>query len=85
MCASRLQIGAFLKSKFPTTRPSYYHVYHPLESPTALATQIDIVHFNDVYNVDFRDVEPVGGAPKFVSEVKQLAKVRLLLCLNAMC
>lgn len=29
----------------------------------------------DVYNVEARDVEPVGGAPKFVTKVKQLAKV----------
>lgn len=34
------------------------------------AEKIYIVHFNDVYNVDSREEEPVGGAARFLSAVK---------------
>jgi hypothetical protein len=41
------------------------------------AKRISIIHFNDVYNVEARDIEPVGGAAKFVQKCKQLVKVLL--------
>lgn len=59
-----------------------FPVSHPLSSSSLSRVsppsqkQLNIVHFNDVYNVEARDTEPVGGAAKFVSKVKQLAKVR---------
>ena len=63
-------------------------VSHPLMSTSSSRicpgpnTHINIVHFNDVYNVEARDVEPVGGAPKFVTKVKELSKVcTIALCL----
>jgi len=34
---------------------------------------ITIVHFNDVYNIESRTQEPVGGAARFVTDVSQLA------------
>lgn len=33
---------------------------------------ITIIHFNDVYNVESRDIEPVGGAARFCAKVKSL-------------
>lgn len=68
------------KEKFGSAMRS--PVSHPLCSTSSSRilpgpnTCISILHFNDVYNVEARDVEPVGGAPKFVAKVKQLAKVR---------
>ena len=35
------------------------------------AEELTIVHYNDVYNVDSREEEPVGGAARFVTAVKQ--------------
>jgi hypothetical protein len=34
--------------------------------PGGKAETISILHFNDVYNVESREVEPVGGAARFV-------------------
>ena len=33
---------------------------------------ITIIHFNDVYNVESRDVEPVGGAARFCTKIKSM-------------
>jgi 5'-nucleotidase len=37
-------------------------------------TTITIVHFNDVYNIEPSNQEPVGGASRFVTAVRQLAE-----------
>jgi len=34
---------------------------------------VTIIHFNDVYNIESRSQEPVGGAARFVTAVNQLA------------
>jgi len=34
---------------------------------------VTIIHFNDVYNIESRTQEPVGGAARFVTAVSQLA------------
>ena len=34
--------------------------------PGQKAETISILHFNDVYNVESREVEPVGGAARLV-------------------
>merc|ERR1719500_885115 len=38
--------------------------------PVAKADKLTLIHFNDVYNVEGRGVEPVGGAPRFLTAVK---------------
>ena len=40
-------------------------------APSRLALQI--IHFNDVYNISPRTVEPVGGAARFVNLVRRVA------------
>ncbi|ELT96847.1 hypothetical protein CAPTEDRAFT_120927 [Capitella teleta] len=35
------------------------------------STQLTILHFNDVYNIEPRDQEPVGGAARFHTAVKE--------------
>ena len=34
---------------------------------------ITILHFNDVYNIEERDVEPKGGAARFVTAIKNFS------------
>lgn len=34
---------------------------------------VTIIHFNDVYNIESRSMEPVGGAARFMTAVTQLA------------
>ena len=34
------------------------------------AETITILHFNDVYNIEPSEIEPVGGAARFVTAVK---------------
>ena len=40
------------------------------------ARPLSILHFNDVYNIEAREQEPVGGAAKFVTKIRQLQQVR---------
>ena len=40
-----------------------------IESPTKCLT---IVHFNDVYNIEPREKEPVGGAARFATKLASL-------------
>ena len=42
--------------------------------PVARSDTITLIHFNDVYNVDSRGVEPVGGASRFLTAVKTAGK-----------
>ena len=42
--------------------------------PEAKSDTITLLHFNDVYNVDSRLVEPVGGAARFLTAVKTVSR-----------
>ena len=42
--------------------------------PEAKLDRITVIHFNDVYNVESREVEPVGGAPRFLTAVNNVRK-----------
>jgi len=44
-----------------------------------MATNITIVHFNDVYNIQPRDVEPVGGAARFATAIRNLSPLNPLV------
>jgi len=37
------------------------------------SASLTIVHFNDVYNIESRSQEPVGGAARFMTAVSRLA------------
>jgi hypothetical protein len=37
-----------------------------------MAASLTIVHFNDVYNIEASQKEPVGGAARFVAKVRRL-------------
>ncbi len=34
--------------------------------------KLRIIHFNDAYNIEPRQIEPCGGASRFVSAIEQL-------------
>ena len=44
-----------------------------LERKSFKSTIVTIVHFNDVYNIEPSDQEPVGGAARFATAINQLA------------
>lgn len=48
----------------------------PVASPNTgpLPKAMTIIHFNDVYNVEPREKEPVGGIARFVTRVEELKK-----------
>ena len=46
---------------------------------------ITIIHFNDVYNIEARDQEPVGGAARFVTKVKEYANEDPLVLFSGDC
>ena len=39
--------------------------------PGVQSDTLTLIHFNDVYNVESRGVEPVGGAARFLTAVRQ--------------
>ena len=41
--------------------------------------QLTIVHFNDVYNIEAREKEPVGGAARFKGKVDALRHLKPLV------
>ena len=44
-----------------------------------LADAITLVHFNDVYNIEEREKEPCGGAPRFKTQVDSLIELDPLI------
>lgn len=52
-------------------------------SATTLSSQLadflTIVHFNDVYNIEQREKEPCGGAPRFKTQVDSLREFEPLV------
>jgi len=47
--------------------------------PGRAADTITLIHYNDVYNVESREVEPVGGAARFVTAVKGMQDLNPLI------
>jgi hypothetical protein len=61
-------------------------------APCMAEKKLCIVHFNDVYNIEAREQEPVGGAAKFVQKCRQLMQACdllycgfLFMCLHSRC
>ena len=54
-------------------------------SRSVKASQVSLIHFNDVYNIEAREQHPVGGAARFVSKCKQLIQVGGRTCFYACC
>ncbi|XP_065064336.1 trifunctional nucleotide phosphoesterase protein YfkN-like [Rhopilema esculentum] len=46
---------------------------------------LTIIHFNDVYNIEPRDSEPMGGAARFVTMVKELSDKDPLILFSGDC
>jgi len=42
------------------------------DSSEEKANSLTIIHFNDVYNIEPREKDPVGGAARFATKVKEL-------------
>ena len=49
-------------------------IYKNENSSSAPFKKLDIIHFNDVYNIEENDKEPKGGAARFVNLIEHLLK-----------
>ena len=49
------------------------------------ATQMTILHFNDVYNIEPREKEPVGGAARFATKLASLKHRNPLIVFSGDC
>ena len=47
--------------------------------PGRAADTVTLIHYNDVYNVEPRETEPVGGAARFATAVKTYADLEPLI------
>ena len=82
--AGRLLINKGISRLLPSSAASSATGRHVACTRPVFATgkkaihQVSLVHFNDVYNIEAREQDPVGGAARFVSKCKQLIQVRQL-------
>ena len=66
--------GKNVKSTVTSVSPDRHMLLHKMaHEAKEKATSITIIHFNDVYNIEPRDKEPVGGAARFQTKIKELA------------
>ena len=70
-------IGKGLKaSKVTSVSPDRHVLLRNMEpgsdSSEEKANSLTIIHFNDVYNIEPREKDPVGGAARFATKVKEL-------------
>lgn len=57
-----------------------------VESKTAAKSrELTILHFNDVYNIEARDKEPVGGAARFATKVASFTHLNPLIVFSGDC
>ena len=49
-----------------------------VESEEEKVSEIEIFHFNDVYEVEPRDREPVGGVARFIGKIKSFPDAMVL-------
>jgi 5'-nucleotidase len=47
-------------------------IYQNFERINENWKKLNIIHFNDVYNIESRDVEPVGGSARFITAIEDL-------------
>lgn len=61
-------------------------IYSTTTEPNEIRNKLTILHFNDVYNIEPRDKDPVGGAARFVTKIKSFPDEPLIVfsgdCLN---
>lgn len=58
---------------------------NPSSEPEIDGERVRIVHFNDVYNVESRTTEPVGGASRFKTAVLSMAVEPALVLFSGDC
>lgn len=79
------RVTAFVGGPGPEKRPSASSIVctREIETERASSTPEDrpltIVHFNDVYNIEEREKEPVGGAARFKTKVDSLKEFKPLV------
>jgi 2',3'-cyclic-nucleotide 2'-phosphodiesterase (5'-nucleotidase family) len=59
---------------FETIFEDTEHVVVDVASETESLTRLNIIHFNDVYNIESRETDPVGGAPRFITAIESVIK-----------
>jgi 2',3'-cyclic-nucleotide 2'-phosphodiesterase (5'-nucleotidase family) len=45
-----------------------------LAAPDEASSRLNVIHFNDVYNIESRETDPVGGAPRFITAIETVIK-----------
>ncbi len=55
-----------------------------VESEEEKVSEIEIFHFNDVYEVEPRDREPVGGVARFIGKIKSFPDAMVLFWFSSL-
>eukprot|EP00887_Chlorella_sp_A99_P006466 scaffold3.g6466.t1 len=80
----RSQAGA-LHAAAAVARPAAHRRLAPCASSLAAGKQLTVIHFNDVYNIDARTEEPVGGAARLATAMRSFADERPLVLFSGDC
>ena len=66
------------------TLPIHREIFSSV-TPDEPASELTIIHFNDVYNIEPRDTDPVGGAARFVTKVQSFSDKNPLVLFSGDC
>lgn len=75
---SRVRVQSFPAQPPSSNDAAYNATYAAFNSSTATSAMSEqrhalrIIHYNNVYNIDEGDCEPIGGAARFVTAINQI-------------
>ena len=56
-----------------------------IENEDGESKRLTIIHFNDVYNIESHEEEPVGGAARFVTKIEEMSAENPLILFSGDC
>ena len=59
------------ENSFPVSKEIVFEEYTNFDTD-ASKKKLRIIHFNDVYNIESRSIEPCGGSSRFVQTIEHL-------------
>ena len=81
----RSQNGKNNNSVFPHKKVSEEQAHDASRETAAKSRELTILHFNDVYNIEPRDREPVGGAARFATKLASFKHLNPLIVFSGDC
>lgn len=69
------------ENSIPVSKEVIYEEYSDFDTTDKSRKKLRIIHFNDVYNIESRSIEPCGGSSRFVQTIEYLMEKKPALVL----